>query len=67
MGHKTLKGAISLAVKDSFIYFFIYNVLILVFHNQALWDKLWFVNINQSIKFYLYSPYSQTTVRLIGL
>ena len=22
---------------------------------------------NQSIKFYLYSPYSQTTVRLIGL
>ena len=23
--------------------------------------------INQSIKFYLYSPYSQTTVRLIGL
>ena len=24
-------------------------------------------SINQSIKFYLYSPYSQTTVRLIGL
>ena len=26
-----------------------------------------FSTINQSIKFYLYSPYSQTTVRLIGL
>ena len=25
------------------------------------------LTINQSIKFYLYSPYSQTTVRLIGL
>ena len=25
------------------------------------------LSINQSIKFYLYSPYSQTTVRLIGL
>ena len=25
------------------------------------------ISINQSIKFYLYSPYSQTTVRLIGL
>ena len=30
--------------------------------NQDITDE-----INQSIKFYLYSPYSQPTVRLIGL
>ena len=28
---------------------------------------IWHTNVNQSIKFYLYSPYSQTTVRLMGL
>ena len=40
-------------------------------HNQDIMISLKNVllrgkSINQSIKFYLYSPYSQTTVRLIG-
>ena len=41
-----------------------------VFHTANYWMYriCRFSNvINQSIKFYLYSPYSQTTVRLIGL